>query len=168
VPVHHEIDADPREVRFFARFGKEDNVAVQRHIVTLQQQHRHKIRHKNRFVIPAAATPDVAIFHYRAEWIHGPFFALYANHIRVGKDQQRALASVAPKTRDHIGAVRVQGEGSGRDALGFQHLPQILNHTGLVAGRTVNLYERAVTLKNLDFVLLPVDRWNLGISRSRK
>jgi hypothetical protein len=38
---------------------------------------------------------------------------------RLSKAQQRAIASVALKRRDRIGAVRVQGEGSGGDALGF-------------------------------------------------
>jgi hypothetical protein len=44
VLLHHEIDADSGGVRFLAGLGQEDHIAIERHVIALQQQHHHQVR----------------------------------------------------------------------------------------------------------------------------
>jgi hypothetical protein len=53
----------------------------------------------------------------------------------VGEQQERTLAAVALKARDQISAGRVQREGAGGDAFGFEDFVQIVDDLGFVAGR---------------------------------
>ena len=59
VLVGHELDADARRA-LFARFGQEDHVAVERHVLPLQQQHRHERGDDVVLVVDRAAAVDIA------------------------------------------------------------------------------------------------------------
>ena len=109
VLAHHEVDADASRIGFFARFGEEDHVAIQLDAQALQHQHRDEIGGQHRLVVLAAASPDVAVLHDRAERIHGPLLALHADHVGMGQNQQGPLGPVALQARDQVGTSRDPG-----------------------------------------------------------
>ena len=56
-----------------------------------------------------------------------------------------------------FGAIRIEREGPGRDAFGFQHLLQIVDGQDFVAGGGVHLHQGAVPLEDFAPKLCPVD-----------
>jgi len=76
----------------------------------------------------------------------------------VARDEQWPLAAVALHARHEVGAVGLEGEHLHRNPLGRQHLLQVVDDRGLLAGRIagVDAQNRLEVLERLAFESGPV------------
>ena len=72
------------------------------------------------------------------------------------------LRPVALEPRHQVGAIRIQREGPGRDAFALEHLLEIVDRQGFVAGRGVDPYQGPVALQDLRPELRPIDGLTCG------
>ena len=106
-----------------------------------------------------AASPDVAVFQHGTERVHRPLLALHAHDVGVRHEQDRTLRAVAPDARDQVRALRLERERLDRNAFRLEHLFQVVDRAGFVAGRAagVDLDQRTVVAQDLGPLFSPVD-----------
>jgi hypothetical protein len=114
------------------------------HEVALQLQHRHEPGRDAVLVVDSATAVDVAAFARRAERRVPPLRRVDVDGIRVRHDEQRPFAAVTREPRDDVRPVRLERKHLHRDALGFEHLYQVVGGGLLVArrARRVHAHER--------------------------
>ena len=157
VLADHVLDAEVG-VALFARLGQKDDVAVERHVEPLQQQHRHQPAGEVVLVVDRAARVDPAAVARGAERRELPLRLVDGDDVAVPHDQQRLLLAVALQPRDDVGALRVEREDLRRDAGLVEHAFEILGDDVLVAGRVarVEAQHRLELLHHLRLERLPV------------
>ncbi len=157
VLAHHELHAEVRAA-LFAGLRQEDDVAIERHVEPLQQQHRHQPAGEVVLVVDRAAGVDPAAVAGRAERRKLPLRLVDGDHVAVSHDQQRLLLAVALQPRDHVGALGVEREDLRRDAGLVEHAFEVLGDDVLVAGRVarVEAQHRLELLHHLRLERLPV------------
>jgi hypothetical protein len=101
VLVHHELDPNVR-APFLASLGQEDDVAIERHVEPLQDQHRHQPGSEIVLVVDRAAAVNVAPLARRAERRVLPLRGVDRDHIGVAHDEQRPPSAVALQPGDHV------------------------------------------------------------------
>ena len=155
--LHQVADADAGAA-FLAGFRDEDHVARERHVQPLQQQHRHQRRGEVVLVIDRAAAVDVAAVAGRAQRRELPLRVVGRHHVAVAHDEQRPLAAVALQPGDEVGPFRIGADDLRRDAFLLEHLLEVLDQHGFVAGRIagVDAQHRLVVLHRLVLQFRPV------------
>ncbi len=113
---------------------QKDDVALQRNMRALQDEHRHELRDRLTLHIERAASPHSAVLDQTAEWIHGPVLARCKHHVHVVQQNQRARASVARQARVQIGLPRSRLENSRLDPIPPEHRGEPARGGDLVAG----------------------------------
>ena len=134
VLADHELDAEAG-IPLFTRFGQEDDIAIERHVLALQQHHRHQRGREVVLVVHRAAGVDVAAFARRAERRVLPLRRVDRDDVGVGHDEQRPLPAVALQPRDDVRPLRIEREDLRRDAFLVEHLLEVVDRQALVAGR---------------------------------
>ncbi len=157
VLAHHELHAEIRAA-LLAGLRQKDDVAVERHVEPLEQQHRHQPAGEVVLVVDRAASVDPAAVARGAERRELPLRLVDGDHVAVAHDQQRLLLAVAFQAGDDVGAVGVEREDLRRDAGLVEHAFEVLGHDVLVAGRVarVEAQHRLELLHHLRLERLPV------------
>ena len=163
VLIDHELNADSRGA-FFASFEQHDDIAIQRHVVALEQQQRDERAGDVVFVVDGAAAVDVATVTLGAERRKRPFLRIDVDGVGVRHDQQRAPLAVAFQTRHQIGSIGLEREDLRADAFLVEHLLQIIDRgllhprwLGRRVGR-IKAHERLIVLECFGIDFGPVDR----------
>jgi hypothetical protein len=122
----HELDAEVR-IPFFAGLGEENDVAIERDALPLQQQHRHQRAGDVVLVVHRPARVDVAAFARRAERRVLPFRRVDGDHVGVRHDEQRALPAAALEPRHEVRPLRIERDDLDRDAFGVEDLFEVVD-----------------------------------------
>jgi hypothetical protein len=122
-------------ISFFARLRQEDHVAIERHVVPLEQQHDHQGGHDVVLVVDGATSVHVTAVTGRAERGVRPFFRVHVDHVGVAHDEERPLAAVPLQPRDEVGAIRFEREHLDGDAFLLEDLREIFRGFELAPGR---------------------------------
>ncbi len=136
--VGHELRADIRRA-FFAGFGEQDDVAIERHVLPLQHQHQHDAGHEVVLVIDGAASIYVAAFADRAERRMRPLGGIDGHHVGVAHDQDWTLLAVALDARDEVGARRHLREHLVWNPFLVEYLLEIFDRPRLIARRAAGV-----------------------------
>jgi calmodulin len=134
VLVDHVLDADAGSA-LFARFGQEDHVAVERHVLALQRQHGHQGGDHVVLVVHRAAPVDVAAVAGGPKGWERPLGGIHVHRVGVRHDEQGLFAAVAFEPGHHVRPVRFEREGLDRNALGLEHLHEVLGRLLFAARR---------------------------------
>ena len=153
----HEIDAHPRGP-FLPGFRQEDDVAIERHVQSLEHEQRHQASDDVRFVVERPTSVDVAAVSCRAERRKRPLRRLDGDHVCVSHDQQRPPAPVALDTRHEVRASGFQRKDLERNSLARQHARQVVHDAGFVARWVagVETHDRLEMIKRLLLKSRPV------------
>jgi hypothetical protein len=101
VVVHHELDPNAHRA-FLPRLCQENHVAIERHVLPLQEQHHH---HRGRdivLVVHGAAPVHVSAVTHAAERRMGPFLRVHIHRVGVRHDQQGASGAAALQSRHKV------------------------------------------------------------------
>ena len=130
----HVLNADLGRT-LFAGFGKKDNVAIQRNILTLQRQHHHERRNHVVLVVHRSAAIDMTAVARGAKRRVRPLLRIDVDDVGVAHDEDRPPGAAALEPREDVRTTRLERENLHRDALGFEHFLQVLGGRLLVTWR---------------------------------
>ena len=161
---------------FFAGLGKEDDVAIERGALTLDEDDRHQRGGEIVFVVDGAAAVDVAAFAVGRERPIDPFLGVDVDGVGVADDEERLLLAGAFEAGDDVGADDVgirqigAGEDFGFDTFAVEDGLEIVDDGLFAAARIgrVNLDQGREMLQRFLVDLRPFEGLGLSAVRERK
>ena len=138
VVVHHELRAHVGGA-FLTGLGQQNHVAVERGIGALQLQDQHQPGDQVVLVVNRAAAIDVAAVDGGAKRRERPLLGVDRDDVGVSQHEDRLLLAVALDAHDQVRPRGVFREYLIRDALGVEHLLQVLHRPDLVAWRAAGV-----------------------------
>ena len=151
---------------FLARLGEQDHVAVEGHVLPLEQQHGHHRRRQVVLVVDGAAPVDEAAVAGGAEGRKLPFRRIHRHGVEMTEQQERALAAVALEPRHHVGPLGILGQDLRRDAVLVEQPLQVFG-LGAFGGAGVEADQRLVVAERLGLDRRPVWLGRLALRGER-
>ena len=136
--VDDKLDADARAA-FLTRLREEDDVAIERHVQPLEQQHHHQRRRDIVFVVHGATAVHVPAVTRRPEGRRRPLLGIDVDDVCVRHEQERALLAGSLQPRDDARPMGLERDDLHRNALLFEGRFDVVGRRLLVAGRVARI-----------------------------